>query len=175
VRVVAGELGGRRLAAPRGVAVRPTSDRVREALFSILGDVTGLAVLDLFAGTGALAIEAISRGAARATLVDRDPGPARANVEALAIGGRCRIVGEDAARFLDRDDGQYDLVLCDPPYRLARRLISTLDTSLATVLAPGARVVVESSGEDVVGLAMPLVDERRYGATTIRIHEADVR
>ena len=80
MRVVAGELGGRRLVAPRGEGVRPTTDRVREALFSILGDVSGLAVLDLFAGTGALALEAVSRGAAGATLVDVDIGPAEANV-----------------------------------------------------------------------------------------------
>lgn len=158
--------------APRGLAVRPTSDRVREALFSILGDVDGLVVLDLFAGTGALAIEAISRGAERATLVDRDPEPARANVEAMAIGDRCRVVRDDVARFLDRDDGRYDLVLCDPPYKLARRLASTLDSSLMTVLAPGARVVVESAADDPVGLGLPLVDERTYGSTTLRIHEA---
>ena len=86
MRIVAGELGGRRLRAPRGDSVRPTSDRVREALFSILGDVEGFEVLDLFAGTGALAFEALSRGAASATLVDTTVGVAEENAEALGVG-----------------------------------------------------------------------------------------
>ena len=88
MRVVAGALGGRPIAAPKGESIRPTTDRVREALFSILGDVSGLDVLDLFAGTGAVAIEAISRGAAAATLVDTDVSAAEQNVAALGIEGR---------------------------------------------------------------------------------------
>ena len=101
MRVVAGELGGRRLISPPpGAAVRPTADRVREALFSILGDVSGAGVLDLFCGTGALAIEAVSRGASRAVLVDSDPGLARRNVDALGLADRCAVEGEDAIRYL---------------------------------------------------------------------------
>jgi 16S rRNA (guanine966-N2)-methyltransferase len=96
LRVVAGELGGRRLVTPRGTGVRPTAERVREALFSILGDVERARVLDLFAGTGALAIEALSRGAARATLVDVDVAPALQNVSALGLEGRVEVVRAEA-------------------------------------------------------------------------------
>jgi 16S rRNA (guanine966-N2)-methyltransferase len=172
MRIVAGELGGRRIAAPPGAALRPTTDRVREALFAILGDVDGLAFLDLFAGTGAVAIEAVSRGAAAATLVDADPRPARANVEALGIGDRCDVVSGDAIRFLRRDRGSYDVVYCDPPYRLARRLASELEELLPERLRPGGRVIVESAATDPLELALPLLDSREYGRTALRIHGA---
>ena len=170
MRIVSGELGGRRLAAPPGEGVRPTTDRVREALFSILGDVGGLEVLDLFAGTGALALEALSRGAAAATLVDTDVEPAEANVEALGAGDRCAIVRSDAVRFLRRDPGSYDLVFCDPPYRLARRFASDLEELLPDRLRPGGRVIVESRAGDPLELGLPLLDSREYGSTAIRIH-----
>jgi 16S rRNA (guanine966-N2)-methyltransferase len=100
VRVVAGELKGQRLVAPRGWQVRPTSDRAREAIFSALGDVRGARVLDLYCGTGALAIEALSRGAAHATLVDNDTRPALGNVERLGLGGRVELVRSDVPRWL---------------------------------------------------------------------------
>lgn len=170
MRIVAGELGGRRLAAPRGGDVRPTTDRVREALFSILGDVSGLSVLDLFAGTGALGLEAISRGAAGATLVDVDVGSAEANVEALGVSDRCEVVRGDAIRFLRRDGGRYDLVFCDPPYRLARRFASELEELLPDRLRAGGRVIVESRAGDALELGLPLLDSREYGSTAIRIH-----
>jgi 16S rRNA (guanine966-N2)-methyltransferase len=172
MRVVAGDLGGRRLLSPADEAVRPTSDRVREALFSILGDIQGWEVLDLFSGTGALAIEAISRGAAHATLVDTSIGLAERNVEALGIGDRCTLDGSDAIRFLERDLGRYDLVLCDPPYKLARRFASELDTLLSERLSEDALVIVETAKTDPVDLALPLLDERIYGSTMIRIHGA---
>jgi 16S rRNA (guanine(966)-N(2))-methyltransferase RsmD len=172
MRVVAGELGGRRLLAPPGESIRPTTDRVREALFAILGDVTGFTVLDLYAGTGAVAIEAISRGAARAKLVDADPGPARANVAALDLGGRCELIGADATRFLRRDHDRYDLVYLDPPYRLARRLASELEELIPERLAPGGRAIVESATADPIELGMPVLDRREYGGTAIRIHGA---
>jgi len=170
MRIVAGELGGRRIVAPRGGAIRPTGDRVREALFAILGDVRGLTFLDLFAGTGAVAIEAVSRGVAAATLVDVDPAPARANVEALAIGGRCTLVRGDAIRFLAHDAGSYDLAYCDPPYRLARRFACELEDLLPRRLRPGGRVIVESAASDPLELALPLLDAREYGQTALRIH-----
>ncbi len=125
MRIVAGAYGGRRLTAPRGGRVRPTSDRVREALFSILGTVAGARVLDLFAGSGALGIEALSRGAAEATFVDSAPAAARAvraNLDALGIGAEVRRA--DARAFLRsaRAGGrQYDLVFLDPPYRRGGR------------------------------------------------------
>ena len=101
MRVIAGELKGRPLLAPRGWKVRPTSDRVREAIFSALGEAVGGArVLDLYCGTGALAIEALSRGAAEAVLVDRDTRPALGNVETLGLSGRAELVRSDAGRGL---------------------------------------------------------------------------
>ena len=111
MRVIAGEMRGRSLISPKGEAVRPTPDRAREALFSILGDVEGLSVLDLFCGTGALAIEAISRGAGEATLVDTDTAPARANVEALGLFDRVSLVEQEALGFLRIGDTRYGLCL----------------------------------------------------------------
>lgn len=172
MRVVAGELGGRRLQSPSGEEVRPTTDRVREALFSILADVEGLAVLDLYCGTGALAIEAISRGASAATLVDTEIATAERNLEDLGLSDRCELVRCDALRFLGRDLDTYDLVFCDPPYKLAPRLGPDLDRLLPTRLAEGARVIAESAEGDPLELSLPLLDERRYGSTQVRIHGA---
>ncbi len=120
MRVIAGELGGQQLVAPRGWKVRPTSDRAREAIFSVLGArVDGARVLDLYCGTGALAIEALSRGAARATLVDRDTRAAVGNVERLGLGARVELVRADVSRWLGkREDGEeepiFDLVFSTP-------------------------------------------------------------
>src|SRR5512138_3126382 len=114
LRITGGELGGRRIQAPKGGKLRPTTERVREAVFSILGDVSGARVLDLFSGTGALAIEALSRGAAEAVLVDTRPAGARRNLEALGLADRAETVRADALRFLRRAErSTYDLVLCD--------------------------------------------------------------
>jgi 16S rRNA (guanine966-N2)-methyltransferase len=178
VRVIAGRFGGRRLAAPPGAATRPTSDRVREALFSILGPLDGDDVLDLYAGSGALGIEALSRGAARVVFVERDARAAalvRRNLEALGIGpDEARVVRADALAALRdaRERGAtYSLVLCDPPYRLAAGLGGPLSEALAPVLTPAARVVTESDRRDPLDLDLPRIDERRYGDTLIRIHE----
>jgi 16S rRNA (guanine966-N2)-methyltransferase len=172
LRVVAGELKGRRLASPpRGAAVRPTSDRAREALFSILGDVTELTVLDLFCGTGALAIEALSRGARRATLVDSDPELARRNVDALGLADRVDLVRSDVGAFLRTPGARVNLILCDPPYRLAARLEADLGQLLPSRLAPGGRLVVESAAREphALELDLELERERRYGASRLRI------
>ena len=176
MRVIAGTHGGRELIAPKGRATRPTSDRVREALFSILGDVGGLRVLDLFAGSGALAIEALSRGAAQATLVDSAP-PAiaaiRRNLDALNLSGE--VVRQPVSRFLQsasRDARQYDLVFLDPPYRHASTLGRELTSALTPILADDARVVAESDRRSPLGLELTLLDERRYGDTLIQIHAA---
>ena len=176
MRVIAGTYGGRELVAPRGRATRPTSDRVREALFSILGKVTDLRVLDLFAGSGALGIEALSRGAGQATLVDSG-APAiaaiRRNLEALGI--TAEVVRQPAARFLGaalRDGRQYDLVFLDPPYRHASTLGRELTSALMPILAVEARVVAESDRRSPLGLEFTLLDERRYGDTLIQIHAA---
>lgn len=169
MRVVAGELKGRRLLSPsRAAELRPTSDRAREALFSILGDVSGLNVCDLFCGTGALAIEALSRGATRATMVDTDLSTARRNVEELGLADRCELVCEDALVFLRRPGEQFDLILCDPPYRLAHRLGPDLDQLVPARLAAGGRLVVESAARSPVRLAiLQLERERRYGEASL--------
>jgi 16S rRNA (guanine966-N2)-methyltransferase len=177
VRVVAGRFGGRRLHAPPGRATRPTSDRVREALFSTLGPVDGAAVLDLFAGSGALGIEALSRGAARAVLVERDAraaGVIRANLDALGLGaGEAVVLRMPVQRALRdaRERGDtYDLVLLDPPYRIAPALGRELSQALSAVLAPDGRIVAESDRRAPLELSLPAVHERRYGDTLIRIH-----
>ena len=176
MRVVAGRFGGRTLVAPRGSSTRPTSDRVREALFSILGPdlVEGARVLDLFAGSGALGIEALSRGAAEATFVESSGASiavVRRNLEALGVEAEARR--QDALAYLrsaSRDARLYDLVFLDPPYRHASALGPELSTALGPVLAPGARVVAESDRRAPLELDLPLLDERRYGDTLIRIH-----
>jgi 16S rRNA (guanine966-N2)-methyltransferase len=172
MRVVAGELRGRRVVAPKGADVRPTADRVREALFSILGDVAGAQVLDLYSGTGALAIEAVSRGAAGAVLVDTEPAAARRNVEALGVADRCAVVRADVKRYLERETGRFDLIFCDPPYKLADRLGAELTRLIPDRLAERGRVIVESDVRQPLRLELPLDVERRYGDTLIRIHRA---
>ena len=173
MRIVAGAYGGRRLTTPRGAGTRPTADRVREALFSMLGSIEGDRVLDLFAGSGALGLEALSRGAAEATFVDSAPAAiraVRANLEAL--GAEAHVRRADARAFLRnaRAGGrQYDLVLLDPPYRRAGALAEALAGDLAAVLAPRARVVAESDRRSPLELPLPLQAERRYGDTLIRI------
>ncbi|HEV2819258.1 MAG TPA: 16S rRNA (guanine(966)-N(2))-methyltransferase RsmD [Solirubrobacteraceae bacterium] len=184
MRIVGGIYGGRRLRAPPGRETRPTSDRVREALFSILearvagqqtGALAGARVLDLFAGSGALGLEALSRGAASAVFVDS----ARAAVEAVranlaTLGLEAPVHRRDAHAALRdaalRGDA-YDLVFLDPPYRPAAGLAAQLCEALPAVLAPGARVVAESDRRAPLPLGLAVRDERRYGDTLIRIHD----
>jgi 16S rRNA (guanine966-N2)-methyltransferase len=174
MRIVAGELRGRRLASPpaRSAAVRPTADRVREAVFSVLGDVTGASALDLFCGTGALGIEAISRGADRATLVDTDTRLALRNVAELGLGERARVVTVDALAYLRNAGERYDLIFCDPPYNIADRLEGELDSLIPSSLAAGGRLIIESSARRPIELAsLALSFERRYGETLVRAYE----
>ena len=171
MRVVAGEYTGRPLRAPRGARTRPTADRVREALFSILGDVSGARVLDLFAGSGALGIEALSRGAGAVVFVDKDPravAAIRRNLDAVGAAGEVRR--QDAIGFLDAAEGRYELVLIDPPYDSAARLAGPLAERLPAVLAEGARVVTESDKREPLELPLPLLRERTYGDTRIAVH-----
>jgi 16S rRNA (guanine966-N2)-methyltransferase len=179
VRIVAGSLGGRRLAVPKGEGTRPTSDRVREALFAMLGPLGGEAVLDVFAGSGALAFEALSRGAATAVLVERDRRAAdviEANAAALGLGEEVltlRRMPAAAALRTARERGEaYDLVFLDPPYRQAAELGAELAVALAPLLASGARVVTESDHRLPLDLPLVISHERRYGDTLIRIHTA---
>ena len=174
MRVVAGAFRGHRLVAPPGVSTRPTSDRVREALFSILVSVEGARVLDLFAGSGALAIEALSRGAAEAVLVDSSAAAVEAIRRNLSgVGASAEVRRQSASAYLEtarRDARQYDLVFLDPPYRHASTLGQELSAALGPVLAPGVRVVAESDRRAPLELDLTLLDERRYGDTLIRIH-----
>jgi 16S rRNA (guanine966-N2)-methyltransferase len=174
---VAGRFGGRRLQAPPGRGTRPTSDRVREALFSTLGPIAGARVLDLFAGSGALAIEALSRGAASALLVERDPRAVtviRANLDALGLAAPEAVVHAGPARAALRSASArgdtYDLVFLDPPYRSAPELGRELSAALEPVLSGGGRVVAESDRRAPLELTLPVVHERRYGDTLVRIH-----
>jgi 16S rRNA (guanine966-N2)-methyltransferase len=171
LRVVAGEFRGRRLQTPEGETTRPTADRVREAVFSILGDVSGLAVLDLFAGSGALGIEALSRGAAAADFVDDDPeavAAIRANLDMLGVAAT--VVRRDALTFLAGAAAQYDLVFCDPPYDSAVRLAGPLAERLPPVLTSQARIVTESDKRTPLELPFPVLRERTYGTTRIGVH-----
>jgi 16S rRNA (guanine(966)-N(2))-methyltransferase RsmD len=149
---------------------------VREALFSILGPdgVEGARVLDLFAGSGALAIESLSRGAAEAVLVDSSAAAVTAIRRNLsAVGAEAEVRRQDALAYLrtaSRDARLYDLVFLDPPYRHAGALGPELSLALGPVLAPDARVVAESDRRAPLELALALLDERRYGDTLIRIH-----
>jgi 16S rRNA (guanine966-N2)-methyltransferase len=171
LRVVAGELRGRRLRAPRGTRTRPTADRVREALFSMLGDVSDARVLDLYAGSGALGIEALSRGAGSAVFVERDPRAAAVLEHNLgSLGLEQRVVREDALRFLARGEGTFDLVFCDPPYDSASRLAGPLAERLPAITPGGALIVTESDKRTPLELPFPLLRERSYGDTRIAIH-----
>jgi 16S rRNA (guanine966-N2)-methyltransferase len=174
VRVIAGAYKGRRLCTPAGVSTRPTADRVREALFSILGPLDGERVLDLFAGSGALGIEALSRGAAEAVFVDSDRravAAVRRNLE--AIGSDAAVACRDALAFLrDASERPFDLVFLDPPYSSASELAGPLSERLPAVLTKDARIVSESDKRNPLELTLPLIDERAYGDTRIAIHRA---
>jgi 16S rRNA (guanine966-N2)-methyltransferase len=173
VRIVAGEYGGRRLHAPRGTRTRPTADRVREALFSMLGDVSGARVLDLYAGSGALGIEALSRGAASAVFVERDARAAatiKRNLDAL--GAEAEVRRQDALRFLASGEGPFDLVFCDPPYDLAPSPAAALAERVPAVTSGDARIVTESDKRRPLELPLPILRERTYGDTRIVIHAA---
>lgn len=168
MRVVAGEARGRRLVAPEGDRVRPTSDRVREAVFNALGSldvVRGADVLDLFAGSGALGIEALSRGAAAATFVEADRRAlhaVRRNLEGTGLADRATVVAGDAFEALGRlaPGRRFGLALCDPPYRFDRwpELLAALPADL---------VVAESGAEVAAPPGWALERHRRYGSTVV--------
>ena len=163
--------------APRGRKVRPTSDRVREAIFSALGGLVGEArVLDLYCGTGALAVEALSRGSQEAVLVDRDTRPALGNIESLGLGERVELVRADATRWLsarveDPDAPRFDLVFVDAPYRLADRVGLELETGLPLLLNRGGRAVVESGARRPLRIeSLEQLRRRRYGAADVAFY-----
>lgn len=174
MRIVAGSRRGHRIAAPKGAVTRPTSDRVREALFSIVGQVDGAAVLDLFAGSGALGLEALSRGAASCVFVERDREAARviqANLEKLRLTGATVVAREVASALRDdRARGRrYDLVVADPPYEDWETHAKTLGELLPDVLADDALVVVETADRVQPELPLDLVTTRRYGSARVTV------
>jgi 16S rRNA (guanine966-N2)-methyltransferase len=179
MRIVGGKLGGRTLIGPKpgAMSIRPTSDRLRESLFNILAsrlDLEGLRVLDLFAGTGALSFEAVSRGASFALLVDDGAearGLQRANQEALGLGGATRIFRRDATKLGPIGALEpFDLAFCDPPYGkgLGERALSS--AAADGWLKPGALLILEESSDAAIALpaAFVEVDARSYGDTQLR-------
>jgi 16S rRNA (guanine966-N2)-methyltransferase len=168
VRIVAGRFKGRTLQSPKGDRIRPTSDKVRGAIFNVLGDIEGLRVLDLFAGTGALGLEALSRGAADATFVDTNPTSTRRNLAAIGVDAAVRR--REALAFVRNETAVYDLVFVDPPYSSAPRLGEQLTQLLPGILSQNARIVTESDKRAPLDLGFPLEFERDYGDTRIRIH-----
>lgn len=177
MRIVGGEWRGRRLAGPKGNGIRPTSDRLREALFNVLAHayddpVEGATVLDLFSGTGALAFEALSRGAASALLVDdgREAGSLiRDTIASLACGARARLIRRDATRLGPTADPPATLIFCDPPY--GKNLAPAALTAAARGgwLAPGALVLVEevASAGPVLPEGFVELERRSYGETAV--------
>jgi 16S rRNA (guanine966-N2)-methyltransferase len=177
VRVIAGSRKGHTLVAPRGLDTRPTSDRVRENVFNLVGPVDGAHVLDLFAGSGALGIEALSRGAARAVFVERDPDAVRAierNLDRLRLTG-ARVVRDDVLRTIAQEasaGAKYDLVLVDPPYGMLTEIQPRLARHLPTLLAADGLLVVETDSRTEPELPLPVRTSRKYGQTRVTLFEA---
>jgi 16S rRNA (guanine966-N2)-methyltransferase len=176
VRIIAGERRGHTIFAPRGRETRPTSDRVRENVFNIVGPwVEGARVLDLFAGSGAMGLEALSRGAASALFVESDPDALRAierNLDKLRLTG-ARVVRLDSSAALTQESGagrKYDLVLVDPPYDMTD--FDSLSRYLPSVLAEDGLLVFETAARvepEVAGLAVRTT--RKYGSTRVTVFE----
>ncbi len=177
MRIIAGNNKGTIIAAPKGSRTRPTADKVRGAIFNMLGDISGITVLDLFAGSGALGLEALSRGAAEALLVDN-------RAEALAtIHGNITKLKIENARAVRRDylailkqaakkGERYDLIFVDPPYRMHRVIEPELSRWLPRVIVAGGRVIVESDSREEVALPLELASDKVHGDTRVRIFVA---
>lgn len=182
MRVIAGTARGRTLAGPPpGSATRPTTDKVREALFNILGDVSDLRVLDLFAGTGALGIEALSRGAAHVTFVESERrlcDVIHRNLATVSLGKRATVVPRDVRRAALSEAGPFELVFADPPYQLGHELAVLEILAVDGTLSPEALVVIEHSSRDRIELTEVLaahysVEQTRvYGDTALTWYRA---
>jgi 16S rRNA (guanine966-N2)-methyltransferase len=178
MRIVAGSRKGARIFAPKGADTRPTADRVREAAFNLIGPVEDLAVLDLFAGSGAMGIEALSRGAARAVFVESERVASKAierNLGKLRLTGAA-IVRMDAITALAAEAAagrRYDLVLVDPPYQMFSSVQTGLARYLPVVLARDALVVVETAAAEEPELPLPKRTSRRYGSARLTVFESE--
>ena len=176
MRIIAGSRKGHTIHAPKGTATRPTGDRVREAAFNLIGPVDGASVLDLFAGSGAMGLEALSRGAERAIFVESDRDAARTierNLDKLRLSG-ASVIRQDARTALAQEAAagrRYDLVLVDPPYERWQELERTLAPYLGGVLAEDGLLVVETSSRVEPELPLPQRTSRRYGAARLTLYE----
>ena len=174
MRIIGGTHRGRRIAAPKGADTRPTGDRVREALFNLVGPVDGASVLDLYAGSGALGLEALSRGARRCLFVETDGvacGAIKANLENLGLTGGL-VLRRDVAAVLrdERAAGRrHDLVLVDPPYERWKALEPTLGELVPAVVADPGIVVVETDARVQPTLPLAPVTTRRYGSARLTL------
>lgn len=175
MRVISGSLKGRQLSSPKGRRTHPMGDKIRSAIFSILGDIDGLTVLDAFAGSGALSIEAISRGAASVLAIDIDLQAAKIaqqNVDATHLNGQIKIVRANAGQWsLAHSDQFYDIVILDPPYDAVRPdLLQQLATHVSQ--NDGTLVLSVPKGyENVEFSALTLIVEKNYGDATIRFYK----
>jgi 16S rRNA (guanine966-N2)-methyltransferase len=171
VRIIAGNRKGHRIEAPKGESTRPTSDFVREAAFNLIGPVDGASAIDLFAGSGGLGLEALSRGAASCVFVESDRDACRtinANLDKLRL--EARVLCQDALRALAAETGTYDLVLCDPPYEYVHR--DRLDPHLRRILAPDGLLVYETGAKDEPELeGLEKRTSRRYGSARLTLFE----
>jgi 16S rRNA (guanine966-N2)-methyltransferase len=174
MRIIAGSHKGHRIAAPKGDATRPTGDRIREAAFNLIGPLGEASVLDLFAGSGAMGMEALSRGALRATFVESDRDACRtinANLDKLGLTG-ARVLCQDVGRFLPVERQLYDLILVDPPYDMVESLAMPLSTHLPRLLARAGLVVLETSARQEPELAgLALRTSRKYGNVRLTLFE----
>ena len=180
MRVVAGTLRGRRLKTPEGRSIRPTTDRIREAIFNLLGpSLDACCALDAFAGPGALGIEALSRGVDRVTFVDRDPRAQallRENLKRCGLGGQAEVLQSDALGIIEQRGAGFELIFLDPPYEQNLVLLA-LENLVQLTLAEGSRVVCECEAK----LELPerlgrlrRIKQRRYGDTQVAIFEWQV-
>ena len=180
MRIIGGQFKSRVISMPKGVEMRPTQDKVREALFNMLGDINGKKVLELFAGSGAFGIEAISRGAEHVTFVDNNfkcAATIRSNLESLAIdSAHYNIIRSNAISApsrLAKDGNRFDIVFLDPPYYqdLAKKCLISMDA--CDILSPNSVVLVEHFKKDVIPQdfrTLAFEEARRYGDVTISIY-----
>ena len=177
MRIIAGSRKGATIFAPKGAETRPTGDRVREAAFTLIGPVEDMAVLDLFAGSGAMGLEALSRGAKTAVLVESDREALRTierNLEKLDLTG-ATVLKTDARKALAAEAAagrRYDLVLVDPPYRMLDSLLPILSTYLPALLAEDGIVVLETPAREHPELPLAERTSRTYGSVRLTVFEA---